>query len=141
MRIEKYPPVFKLMSVLVITFGVLTIRSGAMVLFTTGVEHQAAGHYVPFVLWFNFSAGFVYLVAGLGLWAQQRWAGWLAILIALSTLTVFVAFGRYIMSGGAYEVRTVGAMTMRSVVWIALSAAVLWIARKDKTEKLTQPRY
>jgi hypothetical protein len=132
MRIEKYPIIFKLMSVLAIAFGALTIRSGAMVLFTTGVEHQAAGHYVPFVLWFNFTAGFVYLVAGLGLWAQQRWAGWLALLIALSTLAVFAAFGLHIMGGGAYEARTVGAMTLRSVLWMALSAGVFWIARKEK---------
>ena len=41
-----------------------------------GAARQAAGHYVPFVLWFNFLAGFAYIVAGVGLWMRRRWAAW-----------------------------------------------------------------
>ncbi|HCF2751418.1 TPA: hypothetical protein NIB35_006709, partial [Pseudomonas aeruginosa] len=59
-----------LISLLAIGFGLLTLREGGAVLFVDGAARQAAGHYVPFVLWFNFLAGFAYIVAGVGLWMR-----------------------------------------------------------------------
>ena len=62
-----------LISAVAVVFGLLTIKSGGSVLFIDGVDRQAAGNYVPFVLWFNFLAGFFYIVAGVGLWLQKLW--------------------------------------------------------------------
>ena len=61
-------------SLLTVAFGLLTIREGGSILFGTEASRLAAGDYVPFVLWFNFIAGFAYLIAGVGLWLQRRWA-------------------------------------------------------------------
>jgi hypothetical protein len=36
---------------------------------------------------------------------------------------VFIAFGVHIFLGGAFEDRTVGAMIIRSAVWIAIAAS------------------
>jgi len=80
---------------------------------------------VPFVLWFNFLAGFAYVIAGAGLWMQQRWAAWLAIAIAAATALTFVAFGAHVYSGGAYEQRTVVAMSLRTLVWATI-AIIAW---------------
>jgi len=108
-----------------IVFGVASVLSGGMALFG-GVEARAAvGNAVGFVLWFNFIAGFAYVVAGAGLVMQRRWAAMSATLILAATLVVFAAFGIHVASGGAYEPRTVGAMALRSVVW----AAIAWTAR------------
>ena len=41
-------------------FGVATVAKGTQVLFGSAVARVDAGHYVPFVLWFNFLAGFAY---------------------------------------------------------------------------------
>ncbi|MDP6882721.1 MAG: hypothetical protein QF830_01170 [Rhodospirillales bacterium] len=51
-------------------FGLVTLKSGGEVLFFEGAGRQAAGDYVSFVVWFNFLAGFAYIVAaaGLALW-------------------------------------------------------------------------
>ena len=62
-----------------VAFGLLTLMEGGTVLFGSEAARRGAGHYVPFVLWFNFLAGFVYVVAGAGLWAHRRWAVWLAL--------------------------------------------------------------
>ena len=132
--INKHPVVFKLMSVVAILFGLLTIKSGGMVLFTQGEAHQAAGNYVPFVLWFNFIAGFAYLAAGIGLWMQRSWAAQLAAAIALFTVLVFIAFGLYIFLDGAYEVRTIGAMSLRSTVWIVITLVTYNIGRNYSAE-------
>lgn len=110
------------LSVIAILFGLLTIKSGGSVLFIDGEDRLAAGHYVPFVLWFNFSAGFVYIVAGAALWLQRTWSAWLSLVLAGSTLVIFVAFGLYILNGGEYEMRTVIAMSLRSGIWIMISA-------------------
>ncbi len=114
------------MAVLAIAFGLLTIASGGRTLFGGDAARQSAGAYVPFVLWFNFAAGFAYVVAGAGLWLARQWAARLAAAIAAATLLVFAAFGVHVMTGGAYEMRTVAAMTLRSVVWLAIA----WLASR-----------
>lgn len=114
-----------LTSLLAVGFGLLTLREGGAVLFVDGAARQAAGHYVPFVLWFNSLAGFAYIVAGVGLWMRRRWAMWLAIAIAVATALAFLAFGVHVVLGGAWERRTVVAMTLRSLVWAGI-AAIAW---------------
>jgi len=108
-------------SLIAIAFGLLTLRSGGMVLFVDGPAREQAGNYVPFVLWFNFLAGFIYVIAGAGLWMRRRWAVWLAVLLAVATLLVFAGFGLHVWRGGLFEARTVAAMTLRSVVWLLIA--------------------
>ena len=50
-------------AVLFIVFGIMTVVSGGRSLFTEeGIATR--GNIVPIVLWFNFMAGFFYLLAG-----------------------------------------------------------------------------
>lgn len=116
--------VLRAAAIVAVLFGLLTIASGGRALFGGAAAREAAGAYVPFVLWFNFLAGFAYVAAGAGLWLRRRWAAMLALVIAGTTLLVFAAFGVHVLNGGAYEVRTAGAMTLRSLVWIAIG----WLA-------------
>ena len=104
----------------VVVFGALTIRSGASVLFG-GEMAATAGHYVRFVVWFNFIAGFAYLAAGVGLWLGRRWAAWLAVALAVATLAAFAAFGLHVAGGAPFEPRTVWAMILRSATWVAIA--------------------
>ena len=104
-----------------VVFGLLTIISGGRALFG-GVDMGAV---VPFVLWFNFVAGFAYVAAGVGLWRGARWAALLALGIAVATVTFFIAFLWHAGSGGAWEARTMGAMILRVGVWIAIAALAL----------------
>ncbi|MEO8079604.1 MAG: hypothetical protein ABI641_03685 [Caldimonas sp.] len=105
-------------------FGLLTVASGGNALFGDEAARRAAGAYVDFVLWFNFVAGFFYVATGIGLWWRQRWAVVLALAVAVATLITFAVFGVHVLKGGAYEGRTVAAMSLRSVVWLAIS----WLA-------------
>lgn len=113
------------LSAVAVGFGLLTIKEGGLTLRGDPAAVAAAGNYVPFVLWFNFVAGFAYVAAGIGLWMQQRWAVWLAVAIAAATALVFAAFGVHVAAGGAYEPRTVAAMSVRTLVWAAI-AAIAW---------------
>ena len=71
------------------------------------------------------TAGFAYVIAGVGLWMRRRWATWLAMAIAVATALVFLAFGVHVALGGAWERRTVIAMTLRTLVWVGI-AAIAW---------------
>ena len=117
-------------SFVAISFGLLTIRAGGTVLFGSAAARSAAGHYVPFVLWFNFLAGFAYVVAGVGLWLERRWAAWLALVIAVATALVFAAFGVHVLACGDYELRTVAAMSLRTLVWTAIAVVALLARRR-----------
>jgi len=79
------------------------------------------GNAVPFVLRFNFLAGFVYIVAGAGLLLRRRWAVYTSLFVAVSTILVFAAFGVHVIGGGTFERRTIGAMTIRSLFWIVVT--------------------
>jgi hypothetical protein len=111
-------------AVVAVLFGILTVLSGGRALFGGEAAREAVGNAVPFVLWFNFVAGLFYVLAGIGLLLWRQWAAQLSALIAISTLAIFVAFGWHVATGGAFEMRTVGAMILRSGFWavIAVSA-------------------
>lgn len=104
-----------------VVFGLLTIVSGGRVLFGDSAAQEAAGDAVPFVLWFNFLSGFVYVLAGIGIAMRRRWSAWMAMALAVGIASVFALFGLHIFQGGAFEMRTVGAMILRLIVWIVIS--------------------
>ena len=68
-----------------VAFGLLTLKEGGTVLFGGPEARAAAGQVVPFVLWFNFLAGFANVAGGLGLWRGERWSLILATALALGT--------------------------------------------------------
>lgn len=105
-------------------FGALSLKSGGEVLFVDGAGREAAGNFLPFVVWFNFLAGFAYIAGAAGLALWRSWITPLAFTIALLTIAVFIVFGVHILMGGAYEVRTVGAMSLRSLVWLGIAFTV-----------------
>lgn len=108
-----------------VVFGALTILSGGKVLFGGPAAQAAAGDAVSFVLWFNFLSGFAYVLAGVGIAMGRRWAALLAVAVAVAIAAVFALFGLHVLQGGAFEMRTVGAMTLRLVVWVAIAAVAM----------------
>ena len=117
-------PYLKGIALLALMFGAVTVISGGNVLFGAQEVRQLAGQIVPFVVWFNFIAGFFYIAAGLAIWRGHRLASGLSIAIAVSTALVATAFGAWVLQGGGYEMRTVGSLTLRFVVWAVISWAV-----------------
>ncbi len=104
-------------------FGAATIFSGGRVLFGDGAA--GAGDYLPYIVWFNFLAGFAYIAAGAGLWLRKPWAAGMSVALALLTALFFAALGGHIAAGAAYEMRTVAAMALRTVLWTAI-AGLAW---------------
>lgn len=126
-------------SVFAVLFGLLTLKEGGTVLCGGEAARSAAGAYVPWVLWFNFLAGFAYVAAGVALWRRLGWAAWLALGIGLATALVFAAFGLHVLTGGAFEARTVGAMALRTVVWLGIGTLALRLRPGRAARQETTP--
>ncbi len=107
-----------------VLFGIASIASGGNVIFGGEDARGWAGKAVPAVVWFNFLTGFLYIAAGLGIYLWQRWACWLASFLAISLIAVGAFFVIHVATGGAYEMRTVGALAFRTAVWISIAFVV-----------------
>ncbi|MBN8184573.1 hypothetical protein JF549_26855 [Labrenzia aggregata] len=106
-------------------FGVMTVVSGGTVLFGGDQLSRLAGNVVSFVLWFNFLAGFAYVMTGIGLWFARGWARWMAIAILIGTAIVLCAFLVYVSQGGPHETRTLVALIFRTGFWAIVASTAL----------------
>ena len=70
------------------------------------------------------------------LFSTDGWATLLARVIALLTLLVFIALGIHIFMGGASEVRTIGAMTLRLTIWSVIAFVTYIIIKKHRPATL-----
>lgn len=113
--------ILKSLAIVAIIFGALTVFSGGRALFGSPEVRASVGNVVGFVLWFNFFAGLAYVLTGAGLWAGRRWAARGAGLLALATALVAGAFALHVLGGGAYEMRTVGALVLRFGFWLGVA--------------------
>jgi hypothetical protein len=117
---------------LAVVFGLATLFEGGHVLFGGAQARAEAGNVVPFVLAFNFGAAFFYVAAGVGALAGRAWAIWIARGLAVSSALVFAAFGAHVVQGGAFEPRTVMAMTLRTSFWVAQALVLPALLRRGR---------
>jgi uncharacterized membrane protein (DUF2068 family) len=115
----------RIFSLIAVVFGLLTLKEGGSVIFDVGSARQAAGNFVPFVVWFNFLSGFFYIAAGAGLWRQKRWAVSLSVILLISIAITYLLFGIHAFNSGRYEIQTVYAMTLRTFLWGVISIVSL----------------
>ena len=115
-----------------VVFGLVTLLEGGHVLFGGPDARAEAGNVVPFVLMFNFGAGVFYVAGGVATLRARAWTIWVARAIAIATLLVFAAFGAHVLSGGAYESRTLIAMTLRSGFWITQALLLPRVLEGDR---------
>ncbi|HLP66002.1 MAG TPA: hypothetical protein VK181_00630 [Rhizobium sp.] len=126
--------------VFAVLFGVATLISGGNNILFLQSDAEPTERIVPFVLYFNFAAGFAYVAAGAAFILHRRWASTLAIAIATATLLVFTGLGVWILMGYPYELKTVIAMTIRTVFWwfTAIASQLLNNARPAPPRSLEQ---
>ena len=118
-----------------LVFGIATIFAGGSVLFGPDAARAAAGAMVPFVLWFNFLAGFAYVTAAIGLWRGVAWAPGLALAILTGTVIVALGFALHVAGGGDFAPRTVGGLALRALVWAVIS----FLAWQDRPAAMGNP--
>jgi len=133
-KANKRPMMITVLAIIAVAFGALTLFSGGRNLFDDTVI-ATAGNTIPFVLWFNFLAGFAYIFAGYLLWQWKLCGVRLSAVIAGATLLVFLAMGIYIVQfDGLYNGKTVGAMVVRSSVWLVIAVVARGYWQKFKAK-------
>jgi hypothetical protein len=131
----KRPMMITILAAIAVAFGALTLFSGGQNLFSEAVIAEA-GNTIPFVLWFNFLAGFAYIFAGYLLWKWKICGVRLSAVIAGATLLVFLAMGIYVIQfEGLYNAKTVGAMVIRSSVWLVIAVLARGYWQKFRAPK------
>jgi hypothetical protein len=118
----KYQKLHTVMGVLAVVFGLLTLKEGSSAIWA----RQSAGDIVYFVLYFNFSAGFLYLFTGADLLMKKPWVIRPATLLAVSSFIVLGLLGIHIALDQPYATRTLVAMTFRTVFWAAFALTLFF---------------
>ncbi len=113
--------VIRVLSIIAVIFGFMTVISGSAVLFSNGAVQKSAGNYVGFVVWFNLLTGFGYIIAGYGVWKLRKWSVTLSFAITVGILLVFLALCVHVKQGELYEMRTFYALTFRMLLWLTIS--------------------
>lgn len=108
-----------------VLFGVATIFAGGRVLLGSDPG------YVVFrpLLIYNVAMGVAYIAAGLAILRSPNRGRYAAGAIFLLNLLVLVGIIVIHSSGGAVAVDSLRAMTLRTVVWLALFLAASWVCR------------
>jgi hypothetical protein len=126
----------KIAAVLGLVFGIVTVLSSGNVLFGSDKARELVGDFIPFVVWFNFCAGFVYITTAAGIWLNKRWAFYWSLLIVATTALAALIFGLLVMQGSAFEMRTVGALALRVGFWSAIAFALYRSVRRPNGSQL-----
>lgn len=106
-------------------FGVATLLAGGRVLLGTDPG------YVLFrpLLIYNTIMGVAYLAAGIAIWRSLLLGKYAAGAIFLLNILVLLGIILIYRSGGAVAVDSLGAMTVRTVVWLVLFLGTSWLSR------------
>ena len=123
----------KVLAGIALLFGIATLVSGGNALFDLYRTETSTAKIVPFVLHFNFAAGFAYIATGAGLMLKRGWAPISALAGAAATAIVVLGLVGWILAGNAYEMRTVVAMSLRTAFWSSLAIISLASYRQHST--------
>lgn len=115
----------RVMAVVGMVFGAVSIVAGTRVL--AGIDRP---DYVVlrWLVAYNVAAGAAGVIVGVGLWLWRRWGARGAVLLAgahASVLGVLVGM-RFV--GEAVATDSLAAMTLRSVIWLAIAGAARQVA-------------
>lgn len=116
-----------ILALVAILFGLMTIFAGGRVLL------GANPGYIVFrpLLIYNTFMGFAYIAAGVTAWRSLVRGRKAAAAIFVLNLLVLAAIGALYATGGAVAIDSVRAMTLRTVVWLALFVGLAWLGRRS----------
>ena len=108
-------------AIVLIAFALVTVFMSSSVIFDWFGIREKEGDYVPFIVWTNFIAGFIYLISAYGFLKAKKWTFWVLIGTAIFLVTALIILGLYIDAGGIFELKTVGAMGFRIILTFVFS--------------------
>lgn len=117
----------RVLALVAIVFGVMTIVAGARVL---GGADPGYMVFRPLLI-YNTAMGIAYLAAGVVAWRNVVLGKRAAAAIFLLNLLVLGTIAYLYTAGSAIAVESLGAMTFRTVVWLLLFLGLAWAGRRN----------
>ena len=111
-----------------VLFGLVTIFAGTRVLLGSD------SGYIVFrpLLIYNTAMGIVYVAAGIIAWRNIKQGMYLAAAVFVLNLVMLAAIYFLYTEGSSIAVDSLRAMSLRTVVWLALFAGLGWLSRRNK---------
>ncbi|MDP2688135.1 MAG: hypothetical protein Q8O62_12990 [Aequorivita sp.] len=117
-------------AITLIAFASVTVFMSSSVIFDWFGIREKEGDYVPFIVWTNFIAGFLYLISAYGLLKAQKWTFWVLTGATLLLIIALIVLALYINYGGVFELKNVGAMGFRIAITFTFTVIVYNILKK-----------
>ena len=119
-------PAYRVLSLVAILFGLVTVVAGSRVL--TGGDPG----YIVFLplLIFNTAMGVVYVGAGILVWRNPARGRYPAGAIFLVNFLVLATVSYLFFAGNPVAVESVGAMALRTIVWLLLFLGLVRVCRR-----------
>jgi len=112
----KGPILRYVLAAVLLLFGALTLFLSTSVIFDLFGVRAREGNYVLVVVWANFIASILYVLAAVGVLAQRRWPPKLLLAAVAVLVGAAVVFAWHVYSGGIYEQKTIGALAFRTLL-------------------------
>lgn len=115
--------------------GIVSVFMTLSVIFDLFGIRAMEGNYVLFIVYANLVCGIIYLYTAIANWKNLTNSFYSLVLASLILIVAFIAFGVYISNGGIHEVKTIKAMTFRTVFTLVMAALSYVMLRKEKQRK------
>ncbi len=130
----------KILKIILITlllfFGVVTVFVSSAVIFDLFGIRAKEGNYVLFVVIANFVCGILYILAAFSTIKNKLKISTALLLLSIIILTItFLMLKMHIDNGGIYELKTVSAMTFRTIITVVMTGISLYILKRGKHVK------
>lgn len=119
-----------ILSLFLSLFGIVSIFMTSSIAFDWFGIREMEGNYVSFIVYVNMICGFIYLYAAYSIWKNKKSTIWALGLAFFLLVFAFIALGWYINEGGVYELKTLKAMSFRTIVTVALGIISYGILKK-----------
>lgn len=110
-----------IVAIALIAFALVTLFMSSSVLFDWFGIRAKQGNYVPFIVWINFVAGFLYLISAYGILKSNKWAVKILIFAEVLLILAFIGLAIHIDQGRTFELKTIQAMLFRITVTLAFA--------------------
>lgn len=117
-------------AIILLLFALLTLFMSSSVIFDWFGIRAREGNYVLFIVWANFSASILYLIAAYGFLKKENWTFGVLIGALMVLVAAFIGLQFHIQNGGIYETKTVKAMVFRMVVTLIFSLVAYFKIKK-----------
>lgn len=128
MQLPSAAAIQRVLAVLAFAFGTATVVAGSRVLLGSDPGYAV---YLPLLL-FNTGMGVAYLGAAVLIWADLRRGMYAAGAILVLNALVLGGIAWMRSAGADIAAQSLGAMSLRTAVWLLLWAALAWLGRRGQ---------